>query len=140
MTKALFSNVKKPMMIKVCNSLSFLIVCVAAVYGQAPDLILVDGKIFTGAAGRPFVEALAITGSRVSAAGSNAEIRRLAGPGTRRIDLGGRTVVPGFNDAHTHFHVAPKATKLEFKSMEPNWAEVSQELHAAVKKTPAGQW
>jgi predicted amidohydrolase YtcJ len=118
----------------------FLLSCVAAGYGQAPDVILVDGKIFTGNRAQPYAEALAISQSRITAVGSNAEIRRLAGRGTRRIDLDGRTVVPGFNDAHTHFHVKPRATRLEFRSMEPTWAEVSDALRAAVKKTPAGHW
>ena len=118
----------------------FLLFYVTAAYGQTPDLILVDGKVFTGNRAQPYAEALAISGSRISAVGSNAEIRRLAGRGTRRIDLDGRTVVPGFNDAHTHFRVQLKATKLEFRSMEPSWDEVSDALRAAVKKTPAGQW
>ena len=118
----------------------FLLFCVMAAYGQTPDVILVDGKIFTGNPSQPYADALAISGSRIIAVGSNAEVRRLAGRGTRRIDLGGRTVVPGFNDAHTHFRVEPKATKLEFRSMEPSWAEVSDALRAAVNKTQAGQW
>ena len=118
----------------------FLLFYVTAAYGQTPDVILVDGKIFTGNRAQPYADALAISGSRITAVGSNPEIRRLAGRETRRIHLDGRTVVPGFNDAHTHFSVEPKAAKLEFRSMEPTWAEVSDALRAAVKKTPAGQW
>lgn len=118
----------------------FLLFSVTAAYGQTPEMILVDGKIFTGNRAQPYADALAISGNRITAVGSNAEIRRLAGRETRLIDLDGRTVVPGFNDAHTHFAVEPKAVKLEFRSMEPTWAEVSDALRAAVKKTPAGQW
>ncbi len=127
-------------MIKVSNILSVLIFCVAAVYGQTPDLILVEGKIFTGDAGRPYVEALAISGTRITAIGSDQEIRRLAGRNTRRIDLDGRIVVPGFNDAHTHFDLEPKAIRLRFTPMEPPWAEVKGALLAAVKHAPVSGW
>ena len=65
------------------------------------DLILVDGEILTlGSAG--VVEALAVGGDRVVAVGTSGEIRRRAGPGTRVVDLAGRTVIPGLTDNHFH--------------------------------------
>jgi len=48
-------------------------------------------------------EAVAITGNRIAAVGTTADVERLAGPGTRRIDLQGRAVTPGLLDAHAHF-------------------------------------
>lgn len=69
----------------------------------AADLVVVNGRIWTGDAVRPEVEALAVLGERIVAAGSTHEIETWTGPGTRRIDAGGRRVVPGFNDAHLHF-------------------------------------
>src|SRR5919108_396258 len=76
-----------------------------AIFGQqAPaDLVLVNGKVFTSDLTKPFAEAVAIRGERIVAIGTSAEIETLAGAKTRRIDLQGRTVVPGFNDAHFHF-------------------------------------
>jgi predicted amidohydrolase YtcJ len=68
----------------------------------APDLILLNGKIFTSAAAHPYVQALAIRGDRIVAAGDSNKIRALAGSHTKQIDLDGRTVIPGINDAHNH--------------------------------------
>jgi hypothetical protein len=76
----------------------------AACAGPPPaDLILTHARVWTGWEERPEVESLAIRGETIVAAGSDAEVRSLAGPGTRVEDLGGRRVVPGFIDSHTHF-------------------------------------
>ncbi len=76
----------------------------SAAYPQVhADLILIGGKIWTGAQSPAEVEAVACLGGRIVAVGTTAEMRKLAGPGTKVIDLNGRRVVPGFNDAHVHF-------------------------------------
>ncbi len=67
------------------------------------DAIYVNGNVYTMAAGRPRAEALAVAGGRLIAVGSNAEVRRTAGPATRMHDLAGRTVLPGLIDSHCHF-------------------------------------
>ncbi len=69
---------------------------------QRADLALVNGQIYTLDSARPWVEAVAITGSRISAVGSSAEVRALASDATRVIDLRGAFALPGFNDAHVH--------------------------------------
>ena len=69
---------------------------------QRPAMILYRGNIVTMDPSRPRAAAVAIFGDRLLAVGTNQEILRLAGPTTRRIDLAGRTVVPGFVDAHSH--------------------------------------
>ncbi len=69
----------------------------------APDRILVGGSVWTGDARHPRAEAIAIEGSRITAAGGADEIRRLAGPDTEIVELDGRFVMPGFIDTHTHF-------------------------------------
>ena len=66
-------------------------------------LLLVNGKIHTMNPKQPVVEALAATGERIVALGSSDDMRRLAGPETKVLDLGGRTATPGFTDAHIHF-------------------------------------
>jgi predicted amidohydrolase YtcJ len=71
----------------------------------APDLILVNGRIFTSVAARPYVQALAIRGERIIAAGDSPAIAALADSNTRKIDLAGRSVIPGINDAHDHLDV-----------------------------------
>ena len=103
-----------------------------------PDLILLNGKIFTSDSAHPYVEALAIRGERLVATGTAEKIRALAGPQTKHIDLGGRVVIPGINDAHHHCGFEPAGFHLEFKSAEPTWAEDAEELATAVVKTPKG--
>ncbi|HZV01904.1 MAG TPA: amidohydrolase [Planctomycetota bacterium] len=66
------------------------------------ELVLRGGRVFTGLEHRPFCEALAVQGGRVSAVGDEREVRRLVGRGTRVVELGGRLAVPGFHDSHTH--------------------------------------
>lgn len=67
---------------------------------MAPDTVLLNGRVFTAAAAQPWAEAVAIRGDRIIAVGTTAEVAALAGPETTRRDLGGRTVIPGLNDAH----------------------------------------
>jgi predicted amidohydrolase YtcJ len=66
------------------------------------DLVLRNGRIYTVDTQRPWVEAIAITGDRIAAVGSSAEVQPLTGPDTRVIDLHGAFALPGFNDAHVH--------------------------------------
>jgi predicted amidohydrolase YtcJ len=74
------------------------------VLSRRPVLLLLNGDIHTMDAANPHATALAIDRSsgRILAVGDDAEIRTLAGPLTDTIDLGGRTALPGFIDAHTH--------------------------------------
>ena len=88
----------------------------------APDTILFNGKIFTSDAAHPYVQALAIRGERIVAAGDSAKIQALAGPRTHQIDLGGRVAIPGINDAHNHLgdNLAPANTvDLGLKTQDP---------------------
>jgi predicted amidohydrolase YtcJ len=104
-----------------------------------PTTIYINGDIHTlGGSGR--VSALAITQGRVSAVGPTAEIDRLAGPSTRRIDLQGRTAIPALNDSHIHLtHIAselPNVQLLECRSI----AEVLVAIAERTATTPPGQW
>ncbi len=69
---------------------------------DAIDLIILNGRVLTMDPGHPRAEALAIRGGRIAAVGSMADIPGLAGPGTRVVDAGGNTVLPGFIDSHVH--------------------------------------
>lgn len=69
---------------------------------MTPDLILTNARIRTMDPARPWAQALAVGAGRILVLGSDAEIRALAGPGTRRTDAGGRLCLPGFQDAHIH--------------------------------------
>jgi predicted amidohydrolase YtcJ len=67
-----------------------------------PDVVLYNGKIVTVDPKFSIAQAVAIRGERFVAVGSNDDVRRTAGPATRAIDLGGRTVIPGLMDGHLH--------------------------------------
>ena len=87
---------------------------------QKADLILTNGKIFTSDTSGLYKEALAIKGNKILAVGNNAAIEKLFAPGTKRIDLKGRTVVPGFNDAHDHLGwLAPVGLGYVYNEMNP---------------------
>ncbi len=79
----------------------------------APDLIVVSAKVFTADPARPYAEAFAVEKGAFSAVGTDAEVRKLAGPKTRVIDVGGRLVVPGLNDSHIHVGRAPAGRMIE---------------------------
>jgi predicted amidohydrolase YtcJ len=66
-------------------------------------LILINGRVWTGVKAQPWAEALAVRGERIIAVGATADVRKLAGPATRVIDLKGKLALPGFIDGHTHF-------------------------------------
>jgi predicted amidohydrolase YtcJ len=73
---------------------------------QQVDLIIAGGRVWTGDPERPWAEAVAVTGNRIHAVGSRAQILALRGAATEVIDLPGRFVTPGFIDNHTHFNSA----------------------------------
>src|SRR5690348_9688503 len=93
---------------------------------EPTDLVLFNGKIFTSNTIQPYVEALAIRGDRIVAVGTSKEILALAGTDTKRIDAGGRTVIPGINDAHVHLSVSPDAYDLPVESRDPSWQEIKE--------------
>ncbi len=66
------------------------------------DLIFVNGPIITVDDARPEAEAVAVLGNRIVQVGSDADVRLEAGRATRIVDLGGRPLLPGINDNHTH--------------------------------------
>ena len=68
----------------------------------AADRILINGKILTVDSKDTIVEAVAIKDGRFLAIGSSDDIKDLAGPESEILDLGGKTVLPGIIDSHTH--------------------------------------
>src|SRR3712207_2693138 len=70
---------------------------------QAPTLAVVNARVWTGDARRPWADAVAAAGDRIVAVGSGAEVRKLTTAATRVIDAAGMMLVPGFIDSHVHF-------------------------------------
>lgn len=113
----------------------------ASLWGQSgPDLLLVNGKIWTGNPAQPEVQAVAIQRDRILAAGSSADLRKLAGPSTRVLDLGGSRVVPGFHDSHVHFYDG--GTHLASVQLRDaaSPAIFRDRIGEFAKKTPKGRW
>ena len=114
---------------------------VVAASAQPADTLLVNGKILTVDRAFSTREAMAIRDGRIVALGGNPEIRRLAGPQTRVIDLEGRTAIPGLIDSHLH---AIRAA-LSF-STEVNWigattlTEAVARIHEAAQTKKPGSW
>ena len=109
-----------------------------------PDVILIGGKIFTSDSTRPWAEALAIRNGLVVAVGTTTEVAALAGPQTHAIELGGRTVIPGINDAHDHA-VHPASFSIAFHTSntpieDPPFTKVLDSLRLLVARTPVGTW
>jgi len=117
--------------------------CAGAAAPEPADLVLLHGKIHTQDSSRSIVQALAVRGSTIVAAGSNEAVGALIGPGTRRIDLGGKVVLPGIIDAHTHPAQSAQdlgKCSLDDKVLTPS--EIKSRVAACLKAHPAGhtQW
>src|SRR5947208_2870097 len=83
---------------------------------RGADLVLVGANVFTGSQRRRWAKSLAIQDGRILAVGTEGQVSRAADRGTRRLDLHGRIVVPGFIDAHTH--VADSAGELGWTRLD----------------------
>ena len=106
----------------------------------AANLVLLNGKIWTVNDRQPRAEAVACLGSRIVAVGSNGEIRKWIGAGTEAIDMGGKLVLPGFNDAHVHFFSGGEnlaSVQLRDAKSEDEFRKRIAEFAA---KQPAGRW
>ena len=107
----------------------------------APDLILSNGKIITVDDTFSIAQAVAVRGDRIVAVGSNQDINRLAGPGTRRIDLRGRSVMPGFIDNHAHFQEEGEYWTLETRLDGIESRKQAMDMIRAVAKSRGpGEW
>ena len=105
-----------------------------------PELILYNGNIITINERQPRAEAAAITNSRFVAVGTNEKVRALATTTTKTVNLEGRTVVPGFIDAHTH---PAEAGLMHLRQVDCDLhsiAEIQKAIRERASKTPAGQW
>ncbi len=124
------------------TALTVLAVAPAALADGAPtpDLVLVNAKVWTADGARPEAEALAVWRGRVLAVGKSDDVRRLAGPGTRVLDVGGRRVVPGFYDSHVHLlGSGQRLAEVALKEARDE-AEFGQRLRDFDRKLPRDRW
>ncbi|MGI8782193.1 MAG: amidohydrolase [Acidobacteriota bacterium] len=105
-----------------------------------PQLILYNGNILTVDAAHPRAQAVAIARDRFLAVGANDEIRALATSRTVQIDLGAKTVVPGFIDAHTHPCYAGLRHLRQVDCELPSIADILAALRKRAAETSPGKW
>ncbi len=110
---------------------------------SSPDLIVTDAKVFTADSTRLWAEAFAVRRDRIIAVGTTIEMRALAGARTRRVNAGGRVVIPGINDAHVH--LGEGSLGLTFGTRDttpagPTLQEVLDSLRQIAPRTPKGTW
>ena len=107
---------------------------------EPADLILHNGKVYTVEESRPLAQAVAVRGGRIVRVGTNGDVLALKGPSTRAVDVGGRLVLPGFNDAHTHFENAVEwffqVRLIDVNSQD----ELVKRVAEAAKRVPKGIW
>ncbi|MFO1000067.1 MAG: amidohydrolase family protein [Planctomycetaceae bacterium] len=107
---------------------------------EFPDVILHDGKIVTVNSRFEIAQAIALKGERIEAVGTNDDILQLAGPDTKKISLGGKTVLPGLIDSHVH---ATGAAVYEFDHEIPPLETIDDVLKYVQKRAEIledGQW
>src|SRR5689334_1216563 len=107
------------------------------------DLVLLNGNVITVDASDRIAQAVAITGNRITAVGTNDEIAQRAGPRTQRIDLHGLTVTPGLLDAHAHFNWGGAERLYSLDLSYPgvkNIPQVAAKLAARAASAPPGSF
>jgi hypothetical protein len=104
------------------------------------SLVLLNGNIHTMDPAMPRAEAVAVIGSRIVDVGGDDEVRKWAGAGTRVVDLDGRLLLPGFNDAHVHFYQGGRSlASVQLRSARSP-EEFRERIAAFAAKLPAGRW
>lgn len=107
---------------------------------QPCDLALVNGTIFTVDTKHPDAQALAVHGDKITAVGTNEEIRPYIGPSTRVLDLSGKFAMPGFIDGHAHLLLLGQS-KMELDLTKArNWDEIVAIVQESVGKAKPGDW
>lgn len=128
------------------KSITFVLASAVALLGsamamaQAPNFVFYNGKVVTLDPKSSIVSAVAVTGDSIVAVGDDATVRALAGPDTRSVDLGGRTVIPGLIDSHLHAIRAGVTHRSEVDwSTVKSLDEGLQKIAAHAKARP-GEW
>lgn len=105
------------------------------------DLIIHSGALLTQAPSLPAAEALAVRAGRIVAVGRDIDVLPLAGPSTKRVDLGGATMIPGLIDAHAHIwkigHLL--TTMVDLRAVQSS-EELAERVGTASRALPPGAW
>jgi predicted amidohydrolase YtcJ len=107
---------------------------------EPAELVLTGGIILTMQPGAPRAEAVAIRGGRFTAVGTADEVRAHIGPGTRVIELKGRTMTPGLVDAHCHLYGLGIALETLPLRGQKSPAAIAELVREQAKTRPEGEW
>ncbi|HEV8515051.1 MAG TPA: amidohydrolase [Cyclobacteriaceae bacterium] len=107
---------------------------------EQADLAFINGKIWTGKDSVSFEEAVAVKGNTILVVGSTKEVKRTIGKETKVIDLEGKLLTPGFNDAHIHFLSGSIGlTEVDLTDAYRN-KEVVEHIKTFAKENPNKKW
>ncbi|MFT4512451.1 MAG: putative amidohydrolase YtcJ [Planctomycetota bacterium] len=132
--------IHQKLLVRLVAALFAAFACLLSLQAQAAELVLHSGKVVTVDERHGTVQALAARGGRILAVGSNEEIRKLIGEGTKVINLRGRTAIPGFIEGHAHFTGVGNATLILDLSKVDSWDQVVDMVAEAAKRTAPGEW
>ena len=104
------------------------------------DTVIRRANVITVDPARPRASALAIANGRFVAVGDDGDVAGLIGPGTATLDLGGKTVLPGFVDAHIHVLSSGTRHVMAADCALPSIGAIQEALRERVAATPGGQW
>lgn len=107
---------------------------------ESASLLLINGKIWAVNPQQKEAEAVAINGNRIVAVGTTPQVLKFKQPGTEVIDLDGKRVLPGFNDAHVHFYSGGASLAGPQLRYSKSPEEFRDTLAAFAQHTPRGQW
>lgn len=106
---------------------------------ERADMVLTNGKVFTGLDDKPRFQAVAVKNGKILTVGTNEEIAEHIGPSTHVLDVEGKLVVPGFIDAHCHFSSGGHSlTKLDL-SDAPTIEYIQDKIAERIEKLPTGE-
>ncbi|MFM8494539.1 MAG: amidohydrolase family protein, partial [Planctomycetia bacterium] len=129
-----------PRVALVCAAGAACMILATLAVAAPAERIIRGGPIVTVNAAQPAAEAVAIAGGRIVAVGSEAEVMRHKGPATEVTDLAGKTLVPGFIDAHGHMVYAGKNLLDADLFGSVDVADVLARMKAHATRVPAGAW
>jgi len=125
------------------GAMALIVLAAGQLWAAELEVVFFNGKIVTLDAAGTFAGAVAVKAGKILQVGSAEEIKKLAGPPTRMVDLGGKTVVPGLIDAHCHPMEAMMMKETWVDCRYPQTPSVKQALINIAdwaKKTPKGKW
>ena len=117
---------------------AMLVATTADAQQKRADLVLIHGDVFTVDSLHPRAQAIAVSGNRIAAVGSDAEIQPWVGPKTRVVDLQGRLAIPGFIDGHGHYTGLGESKLVLDLTKAKSWDDIVAQVRDKAKSSKPG--